>query len=207
MANMDDDKDSQADPDSGSEPQDTPHKLTGRERRMLNLKPFVPGDVRINRKGRPKSFDQWRDLVQSILEEPALKTDQNGIPLPDGKLTLIQIPKVDKDGLPVVDEDGYPVLVDHYATNAELLARKWLRTKDNQQSLIEAGFGKVPMAVDLNLNNKPGQGMSDEDRLRRLQALAQKVSGLALPEPPLPSENVIEAKAVDVSSEENSNAK
>lgn len=31
---------------------------------------FVKGDARINRKGRPKSFDQMRALAQKIANEP-----------------------------------------------------------------------------------------------------------------------------------------
>ena len=35
-----------------------------------NLKPFVKGDKRINRNGRPKSFDKLRKLAQQISHEP-----------------------------------------------------------------------------------------------------------------------------------------
>lgn len=35
-----------------------------------NLKPFVKGDPRINRKGRPKSFDELRTLAKQIAHEP-----------------------------------------------------------------------------------------------------------------------------------------
>jgi hypothetical protein len=35
-----------------------------------NLRPFVPGDPRINRRGRPKNFDAFRRLAQAIAHEP-----------------------------------------------------------------------------------------------------------------------------------------
>lgn len=34
-----------------------------------NLKPFVKGDPRINRKGRPKSFDELRSLAQDLFHK------------------------------------------------------------------------------------------------------------------------------------------
>ena len=36
---------------------------------VKNLRPFKPGDPRINRGGRPKSFDALRKEVQKILNE------------------------------------------------------------------------------------------------------------------------------------------
>src|SRR3990167_3570330 len=35
-----------------------------------NLRPFVKGDARINRKGRPRSFDALRELAKQIAREP-----------------------------------------------------------------------------------------------------------------------------------------
>jgi hypothetical protein len=39
------------------------------ERSLKNLKPFVKGDPRINRLGRPKNIDQIRALIQDIAGE------------------------------------------------------------------------------------------------------------------------------------------
>jgi hypothetical protein len=36
---------------------------------VKNLRPFVKGDKRINRKGRPRSFDALRSLAQMIAKE------------------------------------------------------------------------------------------------------------------------------------------
>lgn len=48
-----------------AESQDTAPKLS----RTRGLKPFVKGDPRINRGGRPKSFDAFRELAQKIVNE------------------------------------------------------------------------------------------------------------------------------------------
>lgn len=62
-------------------------------------KAFTKGDPRINRKGRPKSFDALRDLAQQIGAEQA---EQNGKPY---------------------------VIGDHVATNAEMTLRLLMREK------------------------------------------------------------------------------
>jgi len=43
-----------------------------------NLKPFEKGDPRINRKGRPKTFDKLRALAISIASEDAGIKDREG---------------------------------------------------------------------------------------------------------------------------------
>lgn len=85
-------------------------------------KPFQKGDPRINRKGRPKSFDALRELAQTIAHETATSAGQ-----------------------PVVI-DG------HKATVAEMILRQWAASKNPQlqRAFIEVAYGKVPDNVELN---------------------------------------------------------
>lgn len=50
-----------------------------KQSRTRGLKPFVKGDPRINRLGRPKSFDTLRKLAQSLINVPAV--DAGGDPV------------------------------------------------------------------------------------------------------------------------------
>ena len=88
-----------------------------------NRKPgtFKKGDARINRKGRPKSFDALRALAQQIAHETALK-----------------------DGEPLVIEG-------HKVTVAESIMRTWAQSKNPQlvRAFIEIAFGKVPDNLDI----------------------------------------------------------
>jgi PBSX family phage terminase large subunit len=92
--------------------------------------PFVKGDPRINRKGRPKSFDALRKLALAKLIEQA-------------KL-----------------QDGKPVLIDGKAvTNLEAILSSFMHSKNirDRQYMLELAYGKVPEAVleDSDNSNKP----------------------------------------------------
>ena len=79
-----------------------------------NLKPFKKNDTRINRNGRPKSFDALRKLAQQVANEAAIDAATKG-----------------------------PLLVKgHAATEIEMLMRQMMH--DNPARFVEIAFGKVP---------------------------------------------------------------
>ena len=82
-------------------------------------KGFTKGDPRINRNGRPKSFDQLRALAQEIAHEVAK------------------------------DKTGHEVTVNgKRATVAEMILRQMATDPKRQQQFIEVAFGKVPQPVE-----------------------------------------------------------
>lgn len=87
-----------------------------------NSTSFQKNDPRINRKGRPKSFDALRKLAQ------------------------------DKAGALVLDADGKPLVRDgNYVTVSEQLLHD-LATSDDwraKQAFIEIAYGKVPQQTEL----------------------------------------------------------
>lgn len=84
-----------------------------------NLKPFVKGDPRCWRLGRPKNFDSWRNLNKAILNETAK------------------------------DSAGKPIVINgHIATNAEMIVRTWVKDRRLQEKVIEAAYGKVKEAAE-----------------------------------------------------------
>ena len=87
-----------------------------------SLKPFQKGDPRINRKGRPKSFDAYRALAQGIAHEE------------------------------VQGKDGQPLVISgHIVTKVEAILRAWSQSKDPrlQMAFMEIAFGKVPAVTEL----------------------------------------------------------
>ena len=88
-------------------------------------KGFVKSDPRINRKGRPKSFDQLRSLAQQIAHEVA------------------------KAGGEPVIIDGHSVTV------AEAIMRQWAQSKNPalQAKFVEVAFGRVPDVHEVTVND------------------------------------------------------
>lgn len=81
---------------------------------------FIKGDTRINRKGRPRTFDALRKLAQQIGHEDA------------------------------VGEDGAPILIDeNLITTTESILRQWAASKNPvlQIKFMEVAYGKVPDEV------------------------------------------------------------
>ncbi len=88
---------------------------------------FKKGDPRINRKGRPRTFDKLRALAQQIAHEPA--TGKGGEIVVNGKKVTI----------------------------TEAILRQWAQSKNPklQQQFMEICYGKVPNAHEVS--GKDGQ--------------------------------------------------
>ena len=111
-----------------------------------NLKPFKKNDPRINRKGRPKSFDKLRELALLIAHEEAKAKD---------KCVIINGKK---------------------ATVTEMILRQWATSKNPtlQKSFMEIAFGKVPdkheIIGDMKIEHK-----NDKEVDRAISTLAETI--------------------------------
>jgi hypothetical protein len=97
---------------------------TGESR--TNSGQFKKGDPRINRKGRPRSFDAVRQLAQIISHKKA------------------------------VDKEGNPIVVDgELVTVVQAILLSWSNDRDKQKDFMEWAYGKVPNEVDVTSGGKP----------------------------------------------------
>jgi len=92
---------------------------------------FEKGDARINRGGRPKSFDALRKLAQGVACEIAID------PKTKGPLTIKTLVLVNGE----VDER------EHILTVGEAILRSWAHDPKRQIPFIETAYGKVPLSV------------------------------------------------------------
>lgn len=91
-----------------------------------NLKPFKKGDYRINRRGRPRSFDKLRELAQQIAIEPAIDSKTN-----------------------------QPIVInDKIITQIEAMFRQMIRDPKRSALFLEYAYGKPKSEIDIYLKRE-----------------------------------------------------
>lgn len=120
----------------------TASKQAIKKPRVPNKGSFVKGDVRINRKGRPKTFDELRSLALEVAVEAAVDDNGRALKFPGQKEKLNKIKAI---------------LLD------------WAISDDpkKQAKFIEYAFGKVPDKTEMTgLDGKdliPKQSYTEEE--------------------------------------------
>jgi hypothetical protein len=106
------------------------------DKSLQNLQPFQGNqedgkkDPRINRGGRPKSFDALRKLMQKKAGEIA----------------------TDAEGKPILDRDGKPM------TNAEMFVEAWMKDRKQRKAFAEFAWGKPKEEIDLTSGGEKIKG-------------------------------------------------
>jgi hypothetical protein len=101
-----------------------PSKTANNSKKKVHGIPFKKGDPRINRKGRPSTFNEFRKLAIDLAKEP------------------------------LVDKQGNPVKLpgcDDIPTRSKAILLQWAQSTDirKQEKFIEYAFGKVPQKTEL----------------------------------------------------------
>jgi hypothetical protein len=106
-------------------------KTAGNSKKKVPGKPFVKGDARINRKGRPSTFNEFRKLAIDLAKEPL----------------------VDKNGNPVTMPGQKDI-----TTRSKAILLQWAQSTDirKQEKFIEYAFGKVPQKTEHDLRSTDG---------------------------------------------------
>lgn len=108
-------------------------------------KPFVKGDARINRKGRPKNFDALRRLALDVAHRD------------------------------VKDDKGEPLVIDGQTiTKIEAILMQWAESIEPtlQKAFVEIAFGKVPNPVEISGPDKSDITINVVDYRHGLAAIA-----------------------------------
>lgn len=98
----------------------------------------------INRRGRPKTFDEVRKLAQSISHEVAIDPKTRA-PIVAGGTTIVD------------PQTGLSVVVGgHRVTIVEAILRKWAFSNNPalNRAFVEICFGKVPDSIDITSNGQ-----------------------------------------------------
>lgn len=137
---------------------------SGKNKGLANLKPFVKGDPRINRKGAPPRGQSWRETVKRITD----MTREEAIAYvgPTSKIGK-QLKELSAD-MPLKDAIIFATIIAYgREPNARMLA-----------ALMDREDGKPEQAIDLKNSDgtlKP-DAISDEERMMRMKQLAQVIA-------------------------------